>query len=132
MLMLVILALIAFLGWKANAVKLEYLAAVVGVAAIAGFLLPIMVSGFAGGSISLVAYSTLIVRLVVQSSIAFVAGVGIHRTWDFLSSRLRSSGKATFPQPSLRPCPYCAEDIKREAIKCRFCGSAVDAWAAKE
>lgn len=29
----------------------------------------------------------------------------------------------------LRKCPMCAELIKREAVKCRFCGSSVQAVA---
>lgn len=31
------------------------------------------------------------------------------------------------PANSLRPCPFCAEPIRKEAIKCKHCGSAVDA-----
>ena len=29
------------------------------------------------------------------------------------------------PNDGLRPCPYCAEMIKRAAIVCRYCGRSV-------
>lgn len=29
------------------------------------------------------------------------------------------------PHQDTRPCPYCAEAIKREAVVCRFCGRDV-------
>jgi phage shock protein PspC (stress-responsive transcriptional regulator) len=29
-------------------------------------------------------------------------------------------------EPGLKPCPWCAESIRAEAVRCRFCGSLLE------
>lgn len=46
-------------------------------------------------------------------------------------ARLQSAGYAALPAPVgvIRRCPFCAEEVRVEAIKCRHCGSALEAPA---
>lgn len=63
-----------------------------------------------------------------------VRSVYMRKGWMDLSvdSGQSSTGAAIDIPSGLRKCPYCAEEIKIEAIKCKHCGSTVEAIEESE
>ena len=62
-----------------------------------------------------------IFMLPVQLAYAAFAGDIVSNS--YLKKGWVQVGNAAPPPEELRICPYCAEDIKLEAIKCKHCGS---------
>lgn len=55
-----------------------------------------------------------------------IISVAYNRGADLLSWKaIHAEGLAVFLESDDRNCPYCAETIKRAAVKCRYCGSDV-------
>lgn len=48
--------------------------------------------------------------------------------WAFTASapQVPSDGVKTTDESTTKKCPFCAEPVRREAIKCKHCGSALD------
>ena len=81
-----------------------------------------------------------IVRGTVMNKIALVKdyshvhGTGLKEAKDEIERRLASGyydaptppPLSTSPPSDVRACPYCAEEVKAAAIKCKHCGSMIE------
>lgn len=56
--------------------------------------------------------------LILTPVIGLIAAAIVSRNEDAISDRAISDGE-------MRRCPYCAEPVRIEAIKCKHCGSAL-------
>lgn len=104
-----------------------FLVSGIWVHALVMFIITILLYAGLGAPATVLVIAMNIIYCVVAGEI--VEGYYLRKGWIKVADGVAPNSKT--PASETRKCPFCAEEIKAEAIKCKHCGSDVSPLSAE-